>query len=274
MIKSTFIPFAARADQSDSLLVRPSSALFNCPIVLLHGWGCDGRIWESLIPFLNAHAELIVLDIEYSDKNSDDCCKAIANILPDKNILLGWSLGGMLATRLAAVYPEKAAALIGLASNASFVASNNWPNAMQLETFTGFYDLFVTNAQKALTRFALLQVKGDSDSKQQLGYLKNCLSNNKGLRIGLDYLREMNNLNILSSQIACPSLYAFGEHDTLVPVSAAYDLGKKLSSSDSKANQSIAVIKDKGHVLPYVDASSHLITVLNEFFERLSSKCR
>jgi len=267
MIKSTFVPFASSLKQPDKLLAKSSNALFNCPIVLLHGWGCDSRIWESLRPFLNAHADLIVLDIEYNGKSSDDCCNAIANILPDKSILLGWSLGGMLATRLAAMHPEKVAALISLASNASFVANNDWPNAMEFKTFTGFVNAFVANAQKALTRFALLQVKGDKNSKQQLHYLKNCLTDNAELKVGLDYLREINNLDALSRKISCPSLYVFGENDTLVPVSAADDLKKILCSRESKASQSVIVIDGAGHVLPYVDGSSSLTNVLNNFFE-------
>lgn len=272
MIKSTVVPFSSCLKPSDRLCVRPNTPPLNYPIVLLHGWGCDGRVWASLSPFLNNYADLIVLDIEYSDKSSDDCCSAIANILPEKSILLGWSLGGMLAARLAAMYPEKVAALINLASNASFVASNHWPNAMTAKTFSSFFNIFVGNAQKALTRFALLQVKGDKDSKQQLHYLNNCLINNAGLKIGLDYLREMDNLEALSCQITCPSLYVFGEHDTLVPVSAANDLKKILCSSESKVNQSVMVIKGAGHVLPYVDDSSDLTTILNSFFEALLDK--
>ncbi len=268
MIKSTFIPFASRPGQSNSVQQGSDNPVLDCPIVLLHGWGCDSRIWESLIPFLNAYADLILVDIEYADKNSDECCKEIEKVLPDSSVLLGWSLGGMLATRLAAMYPTKVNALISLASNASFVANDGWANAMLPETFMVFFGLFVSNSQKALTRFSLLQVKGDSDSSQQLSYLKKCLVNNASLKTGLDYLREMNNRDILLHEIICPSLYVFGESDTLVPVSAAYEL-QKLIHQPSKAHQNVAVIRGKGHVLPCANDDGELLVVFNDFFKKL-----
>ena len=67
--------------------------------------------------------------------------QAIAKHLPEACILCGWSLGGMMATRLAGLYPLKIKALITLAANVSFVADMQWPDAMAPPTIAKGFDI-------------------------------------------------------------------------------------------------------------------------------------
>jgi pimeloyl-ACP methyl ester carboxylesterase len=250
MISSTFIPFGSRCYMADACVDFDESrqVKMHTPIVLIHGWGCSGGVWESLIPYLNKYADIITLDIFYDYKNADDCCEAIAKYLPEHCVLCGWSLGGMMATRLAGLYPLKIKALITLATNVSFVANMQWPDAMEADVFAAFCASFALAPKKTLLRFLLLQVKGDVASKKQLAYLKKHSINDVGLLAGLEYLSVMNNTKILSKDVVCPALLVFGEQDTLVPLSAANKIKKMISKC-----QEVVTVCGKGHVLPFID---------------------
>lgn len=58
--------------------------------------------------------------------NDPETLTAYANTLPSSAILIGWSLGGLLAIRLCALYPERFTRLILLASSPKFVAEGSW----------------------------------------------------------------------------------------------------------------------------------------------------
>jgi pimeloyl-ACP methyl ester esterase len=261
MINSIFIPLMSRCNAAD---LRADVEATNCvkkhiPIVLIHGWGCDSHIWESSIPFLNKYADIITLDIFYRYKNVDECCAAIAEHLPEACILCGWSLGGMLATRLAGLYPLKIKGLITLASNVSFVANKKWPHAMAADVFAAFSESFSLEPKKALLRFSLLQVKGDPEAKKQLAALKKCASNDESLLTGLEYLSVIDNTQILSEQVICPALLVFGEKDILVPLSAVHEMKNIINKY-----QEVFIIANKGHVLPYIDNRKDNVLVIDE----------
>ncbi len=83
------------------------------PLVLLHGWGSDSRIWQTVRPELTRHLHVLEIDLPgfgqslaLEQDGLDDYLEAINAVLPPRCTLLGWSLGGMLATRLVSRYPR------------------------------------------------------------------------------------------------------------------------------------------------------------------------
>lgn len=250
MINSTVIPLGSRCD-SAGLRTANNEAIqrrIAVPIVLFHGWGCGDSIWQSLMPFLNKYADIITLDIHYCYKDVDACCEAIVKQLPANYILCGWSLGGMLATRLASLYPLKIKGLITLATNLRFVADQHWPHAMAPAVFDEFFEAFVREPNKTSRRFASLQIKGDVDSRRQLIYLKQHSVSDKSLLTGLNYLSAIDNTKILAEDVVCPALLVFGEKDILVPLSAANEIMRLVNK-----HQQVVIISGKAHVLPHID---------------------
>ena len=92
-------------------------------VVLLHGFGEDGRIWQQQAQYLSQYFRVIVPDIPGS-RNSpilnktvvsiEDyaCCihQLIENILPNENVriaLLGHSMGGYITLAFAKLFPKK-----------------------------------------------------------------------------------------------------------------------------------------------------------------------
>ncbi|MFC6981223.1 alpha/beta fold hydrolase [Microbulbifer taiwanensis] len=85
-------------------------------LVFVHGWGCDKRIWQPLLDALSARPEfgpngsIAVLELPGFGNNSgqpwpgeEALLQQLYEQLPQSCLLVGHSLGGMLAARLAAL---------------------------------------------------------------------------------------------------------------------------------------------------------------------------
>lgn len=236
------------------------------PIVLLHGWGCDSRIWQPLLPLLRDWADVITVDIRYAETAVDALVDAIVAGLPEHFILCGWSLGGMLATRVAVNFSDRVFGLITLSTNLSFVEKPFWRSALASATFEQFYTLFDNNPDKGLQRFLLLEVHGDQSARQQLQWLQQLQRESaldpQCLLSGLQLLAEIDNTHNVP-QIVCPALYVFGEHDALVPVKVVTVIEAKLNQ-----HQQCLILTDKGHVLHY--PLNAIECYLNAFLAKLS----
>jgi pimeloyl-ACP methyl ester carboxylesterase len=88
------------------------------PVMLLHGFGEDSKIWKEQVDFLQQHCQLIIPDLPGSGKsallqNHDggidryaDCIKALAdNENIEHCIVLGHSMGGYITLAIAEKYP-------------------------------------------------------------------------------------------------------------------------------------------------------------------------
>jgi len=223
-------------------------------IVLLNGWGMGAGTWQSLLPVLRHYGDISHQKIMYSSDIESVCDAIYHNVSTScvaPYVFVGWSLGGMLATQIAARYPESIASLITLASNVQFVANDRWPTAMPADVFDTFYQSYEQDAGKALQRFTQLVVKGDHFRRDQQRYLKqrqapNALSATQGLS-GLQLLRELDN-RVALTRVLCPSLHFFGEHDALVPLSAAKAI-QQLTIAQSHLHHQCYIVPGAGHLL-------------------------
>lgn len=197
-------------------------------IVLLHGWGMSSAVWATWLGLLRRRANIVMFDLPgyngselASAYEVDALVNAILQQAPERAVYLGYSLGGMLATRIAATFPHRVDALVTLGSNAKFVASDDWPDAMPADTFSAFFQSTAKPAL-ALKRFAGLQVHGCEQEKTWLKWLRgvqedvaaSCLQN------GLECLNELD-LRASLDELTVPALFMFAENDALVPVRAA-----------------------------------------------------
>jgi malonyl-CoA O-methyltransferase len=199
-------------------------------LVLLHGWASDAEIWRSIIPALRRRFHITLIDLPGCGRSpaygvDDDAASVIEQllpVLPDVAIYCGWSLGGMIATAIAAKYPERVSALITVASNAVFVADEHWPAAMPSADFLAFEAAIDKNPLKGLRRFRLLQLFGDqhADSVAAMLSYQQVPVNISTLPRGLKYLKTIDNRAALAA-IRCPVMHVLGSEDALVPVASA-----------------------------------------------------
>lgn len=228
-------------------------------IVLLTGWASSSHVWRHLLSALRRDFNITMLDLPLA---VDDPVAALLPHLPERAVYLGWSLGGMVATRLAARFPQRVSALITVASNACFVANEAWPAAMSPQTFDGFYSLLAERPEKGLARFRLLQCHGDDRRDTvmaALSALPPVASSHSELLSGLGWLRDWNNSGYLA-EIACPTLHLFGEGDALVPSSVATVISERFHG------QHCEVIAGCGH-LPFVSRADDFLQRCRRFLD-------
>ena len=112
------------------------------PLVFLHGWGFDSQVWMALIPKLITHYQLILIDLPgFGQSPIMDWHffkKNLLSQLPEKFALVGWSMGGIYAMRLALENPERVDYFISVTSSPRFLLDYSWPGVSQ-EVFQGFY---------------------------------------------------------------------------------------------------------------------------------------
>lgn len=228
------------------------------PILLLPGWGFASSIWEPLLPYLSQYGETQCVELTYDCSDPDEVCEGLLSALPREFVVCGWSLGGMLAVRLAAKYPQRVKALLTFATNASFIAQEHWPRAMDADVFASFASKVSQNPRKGLQRFCQLVSHGNSrNESERLGKYLLKLSAEPLLQ-GLNLLKAMDNSSFLSL-IRCPSIHFFGKNDALVPCRAADSIASCMGAANN-----VQVIANCGHLLhfPIEKIEPHLTTFL------------
>ena len=105
-------------------------------LALLHGWGMNARVFDGLRDMLATDFEAARARSAGPWRTRQRCrdntlpgwADDLARQLPDDATLLGWSLGGQVAMRVALDHPHKVARLVLLASTPAFVAAVDWPS--------------------------------------------------------------------------------------------------------------------------------------------------
>jgi pimeloyl-[acyl-carrier protein] methyl ester esterase len=206
-------------------------------LVLLHGWGYHRAAWpESLLAGLRERFQLVFVDLpshgEGAPVSGDDAelqqldawLTQLTEALPSRFALLGWSLGGQVALRLAHTYPQRVTSLVTIASNLSFVQRDDWPKAMELATLTTFRDAYARLPAKTLQRFCALQAQGANEANM-LKTLRSQVQPNaeSGQLTGLHWLQHLDGRSAWQ-QLTCPTLAMLAAADALVPAAVAADM--------------------------------------------------
>lgn len=210
-------------------------------LVLLHGWGVNSAVWLPVIEALSTEFRLFIVDLpgfglskplpEYSLQTITD---AILEVVPNSAVWCGWSLGGLIATYAASVYPDRVSKLIQVCCSLKFVKENNW-SGVEAAVFEHFKSGLLRNKEKTLSRFINLQAMGALTARQDAQLLKKLLSGTEeaeaeSLLAGLDLLNQ-SDLRPLFEQVKLPCLSLFGQFDTLVPKQTAFNMQALLPGS-------------------------------------------
>jgi pimeloyl-[acyl-carrier protein] methyl ester esterase len=228
------------------------------PIVLLHGWALNGRVWDEMIPTLSQCGQVIAVDLPGHGKSSlpangrfdlDTVCEEIRHILTENSVVMGWSLGGLIALHLAHRYPELIRKLVIVAGSPQFVQSSDWPHAVQQETFDGFAKTLVDDYRGTIQRFLAIQALGSQQAKHAIKALRekvfiNGEPQSRALRESLKLLSN-SNVRAQLPDIHCPTLIVLGEKDRLIPPAAGADTAALLPDAH------VIIINGAGHA-PFI----------------------
>jgi pimeloyl-[acyl-carrier protein] methyl ester esterase len=199
-------------------------------VALLHGWGWDGRLLEPVAQALGERCRVFLPDLPGYGMNRDrgcdsfeHCVEQLADMLPDVDTLVGWSLGGLLALAWAARAPVRKVALVG--ASPCFVQRPDWPDGMTMERFEAFADAVGEQPQRARMRFAALSALGDSNPRASRGAMSALieqppLPSSPALSQGLDWLRDQDLRDVMHA-LSADLMFVHGEQDRVIDVAAA-----------------------------------------------------
>lgn len=216
-------------------------------LILLPGWAFGPA---ALQPLCEALAELVP-ELEVMTEplpelaDADAWLDELDDRLPRNAWLAGWSLGGMLATQLAARRGDACRGLLTIASNPCFRARIDWSRAMGEEIFDAFHEAFRLDPAETLNRFRLLCSRGGFDPRTLARQLQVSGSQYapEVLDAGLQLLAKLDGRAALRDFFGS-QLHLFGGRDALVPASAANALGSWIPGVK------IEVLADASHALP------------------------
>lgn len=194
-------------------------------ILFLHGWGCDGRIWESIYQKIKMYARCITIDFPPFGKSSEptqiwtiqDYANITLCVLKKLKIhhcfVVAHSFGGRVSILLSSQTKiVQKMVLTGCAGIRKFDAIRN-------------LKIFAYKIKKLLCKCGLLSKKilahsGSPEYKALSPVMKKTFSN-----------IVQKNLSDLCNYITCDTLLLWGECDKSTPLSHAKTLRKKIRNS-------------------------------------------
>lgn len=168
-------------------------------LVFLPGWEFRASVFSVIAPYFSQH------HLHYKDLPTmagdkiNDILQAFSADIPEDSILIGWSLGGMIAIQLCVQFPHKFKKLVLLSSVPKLNKAQDWDDK--------FLKLVCFPSVNRSLRYYL-----DEHKEQK--------SHEEKRRANLNYLFE-SDLRKEYSNLTLPILSISGDRDAIAPVSEA-----------------------------------------------------
>lgn len=250
-------------------------------IAFLHGWGLNRQVWtevEGLLKQSLPRLECQLLDLPgYGgaadiDGANDLRCLAeyCLNQLSEPTVLIGWSLGGMVAMQAAVMelgLPQKNIQALQLITTApKFVESSDWPFGVDLAVFQRFSDELASDYERTLTMFLLLQAGSSVGARELARSAHQAICSlpsptAKTLQDGIDCLADADLRNSLP-QLALPVQVVSGKRDRVAKPAGSVALSQMLSAE--------LVEFDSGHS-PFMSSPHEYVQCLLAFLQKVEA---
>lgn len=245
-------------------------------LLLLHGWGMHGGVWQPLVKQLSRHFVLHVADFPgmglsesiATPRQLPALAARLLQELPPEMDVCGWSLGGLVAMRMALMQPERVRRLVLVGSTPRFVNSSDcaapWHYGVDAETFREFALQVSVDYQSTLLRFLTLQCQGAGNARSIIKQLRSSFTARPvpdvtALQDALHLLLE-NDLRPEVTLLRQPTLLVHGDRDTLAPLQAAHWMAQHLPSA------ALRVIAGASHA-PFLSHGEQFAAALLQFLE-------
>ncbi|MFY2762633.1 pimeloyl-ACP methyl ester esterase BioH [Arenimonas sp. MALMAid1274] len=197
-------------------------------LVLLHGWAMHAGIFAPLVAQLERDFTLHLVDLPGHGRSAgrglplalDSAAREVAEVVPERALWLGWSLGGLVALEAAATFPARVSGLVMMAASPRFVRAPDWPDGMDASVFRNFATELQRDYRGTLDRFLMLEAQGSDRVREELRLLRHEVfahgePSREVLCDGLGLL-EGSDLRPALADLAMPSLWIAGRRDRLV----------------------------------------------------------
>ena len=214
------------------------------PIVFIHGWGVNSGVWQLCVEYFSKKCQVITVDLPGFGVNSDtqlqpytieNIAETIQQQLCQPAVIIGWSLGGLVATEIARCYKKKVSALVTIASSPLFTETNNWPgikaNVLQL-----FHRQLAKDTGKTIDNFLKIQAMGSQHIRDDIKKIQQLvmaypLPSQMTLTNSLSFLQTTDQRQQIGV-INQPFLRLYGANDSLVPKAVISQIDELAASSD------------------------------------------
>lgn len=247
------------------------------PLLLIHGWGMHGGLWDGVAEALAQHFPVLVVDLPghgYSVNSTgkepfalDATIDALSGQFSGPLVVCGWSMGGQIAMRWAMRDPQQVQRLVLVSSTPCFAAREDWPFGMPQDTLLQFAADLEQDHGATLRRFLGLQVRGTEGERELLVVLRERLASRSepdpdALRGGLEILRDLDLRDELT-EIKQPVLVIAGERDRLSLPQASRFLAQAIP------NARLVEIGGAAHA-PFLSHQEKFVAELINFMENKS----
>lgn len=206
------------------------------PLILLHGWGFTGAVWEDLQGGLREYGAVHAVDLPGHGCSTappagaglEDTAEALQSATPPGAVWVGWSLGGQVLLELTRRAPGHVRAAVLVACNPRFTRAPDWPHGLDRGTFAEFARTLSRAPAGTLSQFVSLCALGGDNARYTIRYLKGRTTpvgraGRAALDAGLRILAGAD-LRPALAALSCPALLITGGRDPLVPPGATPEL--------------------------------------------------
>lgn len=240
-------------------------------LVFLHGWGMSSHIFHPVIEKMSSWADIVSADLPGYNDNAvaqsqsfsfEEYARLTASQLPDNCVLIGWSLGGLIAQQIALAFPHKIHKLILLCSSPCFVETESW-RGIKPDVLNSFKSQLKHDYQKLLNRFLAIQAMGSESARNDVKNLRELLRGTSApseatLAQGLEFLHSVD-LRDQIGDIQQPTLRIYGSQDSLVPKKQREQIKAYCPNSEKY------LIPKASHA-PFISHESLFINKIMEFY--------
>ena len=237
-------------------------------LVLIHGWGMHGGVWQPLLRHLSPHFRLHVVDLpgmgfsrplEHGQLQA--YAEQLATVIPADADVCGWSLGGLIAIRLALLRPELVRRLVLVGATPCFTNRTEppiWNDGVDERVFRQFASQVAQDYQATLIKFLTLQCMGAANARGTVKQLRESFAARpvptmESLQRTLRLLLE-NDLRGEIDNLQTPTLLIHGDRDRLAPVEAARWLAQHLPAGRLRVIAGAAHAPFLSHPVPFTEA--------------------
>jgi pimeloyl-[acyl-carrier protein] methyl ester esterase len=214
------------------------------PLLLIHGWGMHGGVWNEVAQKLATDFRVHSVDLpgygfskteKAEGGGLDFIVDELSSAFSEPLAVCGWSLGGQIALHWAKREPEKVNRLIVVASTPCFAERENWSFGMERIVLEKFAAELEQNHAVTLRRFISLQLRGSENERELLAILRERLFSRgepvmQALRAGLNILSDVDLRGELPG-ITQRTLVIAGERDKLTPPEASRYMAQAIPSA-------------------------------------------
>jgi pimeloyl-[acyl-carrier protein] methyl ester esterase len=223
-------------------------------VILIHGLGFNKKIWFFLKKKLKKKFNVIALNLHTPKKKNNFYLELQKFIrkkilkIPRNSILIGWSLGGLIATILTFKIQKKILLLIIIASSPCFMKKKSWIG-LKKKNIKKLKKKLIYNYENSIKNFLNLQknIKEKNDKKIILLYQKiinNSKPNIKSIKFNTKILIKLD-IRKLIKKIKKPIFRIYGEFDIIIKKKSKYLLDDLLKDKNS------IIIKKANHA-PFI----------------------